>query len=176
MQTTPRSIVQLAINFAPWCPPCSPQQSKLVVHYELALQRYRNTRYGTKASAGCERETHSEFSSYQVGASNTAVALPRLSPRTCHQRRGCSRKTAVDIASLQLRSEENLDHPGHSTKMSRPWLRVTGPRNHYEQRLNIDVWPHDKPNTTQGPTNIAGLVQVQPHTINRQRLLVLRCE
>ena len=42
--------------------------------------------------------------------------------------------------------------------------------------LCIDVWPHDKPNTTQGPTNIAGLVQVQPHTINRQRLLVLRCE
>ena len=60
--------------------------------------------------------------------------------------------------------------------VSRPWLRVTGPRNHYERRLNIDVWPHDKPNTTQGPTNIAGLVQVQPHTINRQRLLVLRCE
>ena len=107
-------------NIGPWCPPCSPRQSKLVVHYELALQRYRNTRCATKASAGYERETHSEFSSYQVGASNTAVALPRLSPRTCHQRQGCSRKTAVDIASLQLRSEENLDHPGHSTKCRIP--------------------------------------------------------
>ena len=61
-------------------------------------------------------------------------------------------------------------------RVSHPQLTVTGPRNHYERRLNIDVWPHDKPSTTQGPTNIAGLVQVQPHTINRQRLLVLRCE